>query len=159
MLPGTKEKRPGRVLLCCNISGATHPSYIGKYCHNFKTTNTKLRRPSSKQMQGVLLDTEETDTIAGEDITTYHYIRSRKWSKARVISQIPDDHGDLQNEKEAIIDIFTSFLLSKYKAIPCNINSVLYLTSGDMPNIPKRQIFYSRIRLLIAHGCKERKMT
>jgi len=54
-----------------------------------------------------------------------------------VISQILDDHGDLQNDKEAIIDIFTSFLDSKYKAIPCNINSFLFLTSGDMPNIPK----------------------
>ena len=88
-------------------------------------------------MQGVLLNTEETDTIADEDITTYHYIRSRKRSKARVISQILDDHADLQNDTEVIIDIFISFLDSKYKAIPCNINSFLYLTSGDMPNIPK----------------------
>jgi len=88
-------------------------------------------------MQGVPLDTEETDTVTDEDITTYHHIDQERDKKIRVISQILDDHGDLQNDKEAIVNIFTSFLGSKYKAIPCNSNSFLYLTSGDMPNTPK----------------------
>jgi len=35
-------------------------------------------------MRGVLMDTVENDNIQGEDITTYHYIRSRKCKKEHV---------------------------------------------------------------------------
>jgi len=38
----------------------------------------KILRLDSKHMRGVLMDTVEHYNIQGEDITTYHYIHSRK---------------------------------------------------------------------------------
>jgi len=38
----------------------------------------KILRLASSYMRGLLIDTFEKDKIQGEDITTYHYIRSRK---------------------------------------------------------------------------------
>ena len=56
----------------------------------------KIRRLSSQHLRGVLTDTEEDDVVLNEDITTYHYVRSRKRSKARLVTQILDNHGDIQ---------------------------------------------------------------
>jgi len=59
------------------------------------------------------MDTVENDNIQGEDITTYHYIRSRKRQKARLVTHILDAQGQLQVEQDDIIRIFTIFLETK----------------------------------------------
>jgi len=41
----------------------------------------KILRLTCQYMRGVLLDTTDNDSMQGEDITTYHYIRSRKCKK------------------------------------------------------------------------------
>jgi len=42
----------------------------------------KILRLASKYMRGELMDMVENDTIQGEDIRTYHYIRSHKRKKS-----------------------------------------------------------------------------
>ena len=42
-------------------------------------------------MRGVLLDTIDNDSMLGEDITTYHYIRARKRQKTRQVTHILDE--------------------------------------------------------------------
>jgi len=95
----------------------------------------KIRRLSSQHMHGVLMDMEENDVL-NEDITTYHYIQSRKRSKARLVTQILDNHGDIQNDKLVIMNIFTTFLESKYRTIQSDTSSFLKMTPCGMPQIP-----------------------
>jgi hypothetical protein len=38
----------------------------------------KILRLQCENMRGILLDTDDTDAVPNESITTYHYIRSRK---------------------------------------------------------------------------------
>ena len=96
----------------------------------------KIRRLSDQQMRGVLIDTAENDAVLNEDITTYHYARSRKRSKARQVSQILDNHGNIQNDKSVIMNIFTTYLESKYRTI--NSEEICYkkMTACGMPKIP-----------------------
>ena len=55
----------------------------------------KILRLASSYMRGVLMDTVENDNIQGEDITTYHYIRSRKRQKTHLVTHILDAQGQL----------------------------------------------------------------
>jgi len=69
-------------------------------------------------MRRVLMDAAENDALLNEDITTFHYIRSRKRCKARLVSQILDNHGQLQTDHEAIMNTFTTSLEKKYGNVP-----------------------------------------
>ena len=73
----------------------------------------KILRLTSQYMRGVLLDTTDNDSMQGEDITTYHYIRSRKRQKTQV-TQIFDEQGHLQTDHDIIMRQFTNFLEIKY---------------------------------------------
>jgi len=87
-------------------------------------------------MRGVLMDTDDNDVASSEDITTYHYIRSRKRSKARMVSNILDHQGQTQTDQESIMHIFKEYLDLKY----CNIQSdtcrYKNLISCGIPQIP-----------------------
>jgi hypothetical protein len=60
------------------------------------------------------MDTVENDTIQGEDITTYHYIRSRKRKKNRLVTHILDAQGQFQTDQDDIMRLFTNCLETKY---------------------------------------------
>jgi len=59
----------------------------------------KILRLTSNHMRGVLMDTGENDNIQGEDITTYHYIRSRKRQKTRLVTHIIDSKDNSRLNK------------------------------------------------------------
>ena len=82
------------------------------------------------------MDTVENDNIQGEDITTYHYIRSRKRQKARLVTHILDAQGQLQVEQDDIMRLFTIFLETKYNHYQMKKRSFQNLVSCGMPKIP-----------------------
>ena len=73
----------------------------------------KILRLTCQHMRGVLLDTTDNDSMQEEDITTYHYIRSRKRQKTRQVTQILDEEGHLQTDHDVIMRQFTNFLETK----------------------------------------------
>ena len=95
----------------------------------------KILRLTSKHMRGILLDTVDTDALQNEAITTYHYIRSRKRAKMRNVSQILDDEGNLQEDHDKIMKVFTAYLGLKYSNIECDGSSYIKLVRGVVPTI------------------------
>jgi len=87
-------------------------------------------------MRGVLMDTDDNDVTSNEDITTYHYIRSRKRSKARMVSNILDHQGKNKTDQESIMHIFKEFLDLKYCNIQSDICRYKNLISCGIPQIP-----------------------
>ena len=81
------------------------------------------------------METDDNDAAPNEDITTYHYIRSRKSSKARVVSNILDHQGRFQTDHEPIMHIFKEYLDLKYCNIPSDICSYKKLISCGIPKI------------------------
>jgi len=81
------------------------------------------------------MDSADTDAIPNEEITTYHHIRSRKRGKARTVSQVLDNNGQLQTDHEEITKIFTTHLESKYSNIQYDTKFFLKKTSCGMPQI------------------------
>ena len=86
-------------------------------------------------MRGILLDTDDTDAAPNENITTYHYIRSRKRSIARLVSNILDHQGQFKTDHESILCIFKENLDLKYCSIQSDICSYKKLISCGMPTI------------------------
>jgi len=85
------------------------------------------------------MDTVENNNIQGEDITTYHYIRSRKRQKTRLVTHTLDSQGQLQVEQDNIMRLFTIFLETKYSLHQMDNISFQKLVTCDMPKIPEDQ--------------------
>jgi len=79
----------------------------------------KILRLQSKHMRGVLMDTDGNDVASNEDITTCHYMRSRKRSKARMVSNIIDHQGQTKTDHVSVMRMLKEHLDLKY----CNIQS------------------------------------
>jgi len=87
-------------------------------------------------MRGVLMEADDNDDASNEDITTYHYIRSRKRSKARMFSNILDHQEQNQTDQEPILHMFKEYLDLKYCNIQSDICRYKNLISCVIPQIP-----------------------
>ena len=82
------------------------------------------------------MDTADNDAIQDEDITTCHYIRSRKRQKTRLVKHVLDVQGQLQTDQDDITRLFTNILDSKYSRHQADRRSFQKMVSCDMPKIP-----------------------
>ena len=95
----------------------------------------KILYLQSKHMRGVLMDTDDNDGALNEEITTYHYIRSRKRSKARMVSNILDHQGQTQTDQDSIMRKFKKYIDLKYCNIQSDICRYKKLISCGIPQI------------------------
>ena len=117
-------------------------------------------------MTPLQIDTDDNDAAPNEDITTYHYIRSRKRSKARMVSNILDHHGQTQTDQESIMRIFKEYLNLKYSNIQSNICSYEKLISCSIPQILREAkeeldlpITMDELRVAVRKGKKHQALT
>ena len=83
------------------------------------------------------MDTVENDAMLSEDISTYHYIRSRKRQKTRHVTHVLDEQGQLQIDQNDVMRLFTNFLETKYSLLQIDMRSFQKMVSCGMPKIPK----------------------
>ena len=134
----TEKERYGRFLLCGDLSrNTTPPPGTENIVITVRRLKAKMFRLTSQYMRGVLLDTTDNDCMQGEDITTYHYICSRKRQKTRQVTHIIDDQGHLQTDHDVIMRQFTDFLETKYSLLPIDTRSFQTMVSCEMPKIPE----------------------
>ena len=81
------------------------------------------------------MDTDDTDAVPNVNIITCHYIRSRKRSKARLVSNILDHQGQFKTDHESILCIFKEYLDLKYCNIQSDVCSYKKVISCGIPAI------------------------
>jgi hypothetical protein len=78
----------------------------------------RILRLRSFRHKTILLDTAEHEALNDEELSLYQMVKIHKRNEQRVILQIRDARGVVQNDPTNVCNVFRRYLLKKYAHIP-----------------------------------------
>jgi hypothetical protein len=93
----------------------------------FNQNKAKIWRLWSFRHKTILLDTAEHDALDDEELSLYQMVKINQRNEQRVILQIRDARGVVQDDPTEVCNVFRQYLLEKYEHIPVCVDSLLVL--------------------------------
>ena len=83
-----------------------------------KEIKARIIRLNNNHRQRITIDATEKDRAGGEEPSLYHLIKARKRQSSRVIQEITDDDGMIQQTSVDILRAFADHFRRKFEPIP-----------------------------------------